>query len=315
MELYKGAYQIGSLYGGRFLFQYLFAGQRMVLVDSGVAATPATSIFPYIEDLGEDPARLSLVITTHPDTDHQGGNATIREAAPAALFACGESDKYLVQNPASLYAERYNYLKKDHGLGFEDEPIPEAGTYCKIDLGLRGGETIGVSDDWDLEVLHVPGHSMGHLALFDRRHKAAFVSDAIHGRGCPKADGKMALPVTYFHIDLYLSTLQHLETLDIGALHTGHWPSMYGSEISDFFSQSRHTVDIIGRRIFRSLQNSSTGLTLNQLIDEVREEFPDWPQDTRDLAMFPVKGHLELLEARGQIRLKGNAAPMKWEYI
>jgi glyoxylase-like metal-dependent hydrolase (beta-lactamase superfamily II) len=76
---------------------------------------------------------------------------------------------------------------------------------------------VGLSDDWDLEVLHVPGHSLGHLAVFDPRQKAAFVSDAIHGSGCPKADGKMALPVTYFHISLYLSTLRHLETLDIQA--------------------------------------------------------------------------------------------------
>jgi glyoxylase-like metal-dependent hydrolase (beta-lactamase superfamily II) len=157
----------------------------MVLIDSGIASTLETTIFPYMDKLGRDPARLALLITTHPDLDHQGGNAAVRDVAPVALLACGEPDRHLIRDPASLYAERYNYLRNDHGLGFEDEPIPDAGSRCRVDLGLRGGETIVISSDWDLDVLHVPGHSPGHLALFDHQQKAAFVSDAVHGSGCP----------------------------------------------------------------------------------------------------------------------------------
>jgi glyoxylase-like metal-dependent hydrolase (beta-lactamase superfamily II) len=313
MELYEGAHQIGSLFGGRHLFQYYFAGERTVLVDSGVATTPEATIFPYIERLGKDPSKLNWLITTHPDADHQGGNAAVKSLARQIIVACGEADRNLVQDPACLYAERYNYLRHDHGLGFEEEPIPAAGHKCGVDLGLRGGEIISISDNWELEVLHVPGHSLGHLALLDRPRRTAFVSDAVHGRGCPKTDGNMALPVTYFHIDSYLSTLRHLEQLDLQALHTGHWPSMYGDEIRDFMSDSRRTVEVLDRRLLRALQNSSTGLTLNQLIDEARAEFPDWPSDTRDLAMFPVKGHLELLEARGKIRMTGSGRPLRWE--
>jgi len=40
MELYPGAYQIQSLFGGRNLFQYLFTGENVVLVDTGIAGTP-----------------------------------------------------------------------------------------------------------------------------------------------------------------------------------------------------------------------------------------------------------------------------------
>lgn len=41
MQLYPGAYQISSFYrGGRSLFQYLFPGVRILLVDGGVADTP-----------------------------------------------------------------------------------------------------------------------------------------------------------------------------------------------------------------------------------------------------------------------------------
>ena len=313
MELYKNVFQISSLYGGRYLFQYLFAGKRLVLLDSGIADTPRSAILPFIDGLGIDPARLSMLITTHPDTDHQGGNAAIRKAAPNALVACGESDRRLVQDPANLYAERYNYLKNEHGLAVADEPSPDAGSYCRIDIGLRGGEKISLDDNWVVEILHVPGHSHGHLALYDRDQKAIFLRDAVHGRGCPGSSGTMALPVTYFYIELYLSTLVHLEKLELESLHSGHWPSMYGDEIRDFLSASRRTVEILERRFLRALEKSRAGLTLRELINEACEEFPDWPLETRDLAMFACKGHMDRLEELGKIRLLRETFPQRWQ--
>ena len=313
MELYKGVHQISSLYGERHLFQYLFVGDRAVLVDSGVAATPEKTILPYMEQIGVNPARLAMLITTHPDMDHQGGNSAMRAMAPGALTACGEADRQLVQDPKYLYQHRYNYLQKEHGLGFTDAPPPDAGERCRVDIGFSGGERIVITDRRELEVLHVPGHSSGHLALFDRDRKAAFVSDAVHGRGCPKVDGSMDLPVTYFYVDLYLSTLSQLEALGIKELHTGHWLSMYGDEIGDFISDSRRTVDILDHKILRALVKARTGLTLNQLIDEAREEFPDWPVSTRLATIFPVNGHLERMESRGQIRAIPDTLPKRWE--
>src|SRR5215469_18323509 len=105
MELYPGAHQISSLFkDGRSLFQYLFVGARVVLVDSGVAETPEKAILPYMERLGLQPDRLSLLITSHPDLDHQGGNSIIRENAPGALLACGEADRAMVEDPKRLYS-------------------------------------------------------------------------------------------------------------------------------------------------------------------------------------------------------------------
>lgn len=315
MEIYKNAYQIQSFYGGRNLFQYLLTGDRLVLVDSGIGSTPEGTILPYMERIGHDPRQLSMVITTHPDMDHQGGNSALSRHAPAALFACGEADRDLVEDPQSLYAKRYNYLRANHGLGFQEEPPPDAGSHCRVDIGFGGGEQIALSDEWTIEVLHVPGHSRGHLALYDRSNKAAFVSDAVHGHGCPKADGTMAIPVTYYHIEAYLSTLSRLEALDIDALYTGHWPIMRGEEISDFLADSRRTIERLDRRILNALNKVPNGLTLKDLLLAAREEFPEWPEDTNNLAMFSVKGHLERLESQGSVRLDATRSPIRWSMI
>jgi glyoxylase-like metal-dependent hydrolase (beta-lactamase superfamily II) len=218
----------------------------------------------------------------------------------------------MVEDPRKLYELRYNFLAKDHGLGFAPEPSPDAGEPCKVDLGFKGGETLRLDDDWQLEVLHVPGHSHGHLALYDRKHKAAFVSDAIHGRGCPKADGSLALPVTYFHVDVYLSTLRYLESLAIDNLYSGHWPNMRGEEIRDFIAESRQTVELIDRVVLSSLQTNPAGLTLKQFIDAIANAVGDWPEDNAFQAMFPLKGHLDRLEGLGKVRPLRETRPVVW---
>lgn len=314
MELYPGAHRISSLYkDGRSLFQYLLIGERVVLLDSGVSETPEKSILPYMDRLGLDPRRLTIVITTHPDLDHQGGNSVIRQSAPTALLACGEADRHLVEDPNCLFRERYNFLQKEHGVGLGDEIPPDAGSFCRVDIGLRGGERIAIDNGREMEVLHVPGHSHGHLALYDAVHRTAFVSDAVHGRGCPKADGSMGIPVTYFYIDLYLSTLTHLEDLNLEHLHTGHWPSMQGDEIRDFFNDSRKTVEILDCKILRTLSQSRVGLTLSELMDTAMQEFPEWPASARALSSFPVKGHLDRLEAGGQVVMDRQSSPPRWK--
>jgi glyoxylase-like metal-dependent hydrolase (beta-lactamase superfamily II) len=313
MELYKNVYQIQSLYGGRNLFQYLFVGSSTVLVDSGIAKTPEETIFPYLDHLKIRPSELTLVITTHTDMDHQGGNDAIKRAAPGTLLGCGLADRALVEDPRALFDQRYNYLKEEHEVGFEREPPPDAGKPRKIDVCFSGGEPIHLADGWSLEVLHVPGHSQGHLALYDRAHRAAFVSDAIHGRGCPKADGSMGLPVTYYYVDLYLSTLRYLEGLAIDTLYSGHWPVMRGEEIRDFIAQSRQTVELFDRVILASLEKNPAGLTLKKLIESVSDAVGDWPEDTSKLAMFAVKGHLDRLEQHGKVRTVRGSRPVKWQ--
>jgi glyoxylase-like metal-dependent hydrolase (beta-lactamase superfamily II) len=315
MELYKNTYQIQSLYGGRNLFQYLFLGEMPVLVDSGIAQTPDKTIFPYLDKLHVNPEQLRLVITTHPDLDHQGGNHAIKQAAPRAWLACGAADRELVEHPRALFDKRYNFLREDHEIELfpgEVEPSPDAGHACKVDVTFRGGERIRLGDDWELEVLHVPGHSRGHLALYDARHRAAFVSDAIHGRGCPKASGELAIPVTYYYLDLYLSTLRYFEALSIDVLYSGHWPVMRGEEVRDFIAESRQTVELIDRAILSSLDKNPAGLTMKELVDTVADAVGEWPRESWALAAFSVKGHMDRLEELGKARRAQGSHPVRW---
>src|SRR6516164_9077556 len=61
-QLYPGVYQIASLFGGRNLFQYLFVGDNIVLLDTGLAYTPERTIFPALKELGIQPEQMNLAI-------------------------------------------------------------------------------------------------------------------------------------------------------------------------------------------------------------------------------------------------------------
>ena len=312
MELYQSVYQIQSLYGGRNLFQYLFVGDNVVVVDTGIAQTPEQVIFPYMDRLKIRPEQLTLAVTTHADLDHQGGNDAIKRVSPRAWLACGEADRALIEDPRALYDRRYNFLREEHDVGFDPEPHPDAGRPRKMDVCFTGGERIRLRDDWQLEVLHVPGHSQGHLALYDPKHRAAFVGDAIHGRGCPKAAGGMAIPVTYYRVDIYLSTLRYFESLAIDVLYSGHWPTMRGEQVRDFIAESRQTVELLDRVILAGLEKHRAGLTMKELIDVVATVVGEWPPESWTLAMFSVKGHMERLEAQGKVRAVPGSRPGKW---
>jgi hypothetical protein len=123
----------------------------------------------------------------------------------------------------------------------------------------------------------------------------------------------MAIPVTYYYVDIYLSTLRYIEHLPIDSLYSGHWPIMHGEQIRDFIAESRQTVELLDRIILASLGKNPSGLTLKELIDGVAYAVGDWPQDSWNLASFPVKGHIDRLEEQGKIRAQRGTRPLRWE--
>lgn len=118
---YPNVYEIKSLFGDRYLQQYLSLGDTVVLLDAGIIDTPEAAIFPYIQKIGLPPQQLTMVIAMHADSDHHGGLPAIKDASSSTLLACHEGDRALIEDPELLYRDRYNFLAKNHDLGFGRE--------------------------------------------------------------------------------------------------------------------------------------------------------------------------------------------------
>lgn len=314
MQIFPNVYEIQSVFGNRHVQQYLFVGDIVVLLDAGVAKTPVETIFPYMQKIGVKPERLSIVVAMHADADHHGGLPGIKDAAPGALLACHREDLTLIESPERLYQDRYNFLARDHGLGFNRDGMVNCPEGRKIDLVLSGGETIQLAKDWTLRFWHVPGHSQGHLAAYDERNHAAFTSDAVQANGYPSIEGGMAFGPTYYTVDAYLSTVQFLENLPIEHMFTGHWPASHGAGVGAFLDHSRQFVLRADELLGAYFRAHHGGITLKKILADLSGKLGDWPDAMAPFLQFALHGHLTRLEQRG-IVARSASSPVEYRLV
>ncbi|MCA1840936.1 MAG: MBL fold metallo-hydrolase [Actinomycetota bacterium] len=300
-EVAQGIYRLGSVFGGRLLYVYLLKGEHhCVLIDSGAVVTPDEAIMPALKRLACEPDTL---IVTHCDLDHQGGNYKLKLAFPEMTLACGAGDEEQVSDPRVLVDRRYSAWEQDHGVGFPTEVKPKlvylAGSNAvQVDRTFTGGERLQLSDDWTIEVLHLPGHSKGHLAIYDPRSNSAITQDAVHGNDYPYADGRpWALMPTYYYIDPYLETVERLRGMDVSTLHTAHWPVAEGAAVTQRLDETRDYTLKADKVVFDLLESGLT--TLSEIMAEAMPRLGKWDPSTSGDFGCSMHGHLQRLVDSG----------------
>jgi hydroxyacylglutathione hydrolase len=152
----------------RFVYSYLIAGETITLIDTGVAGCEER-IFEYIRSISYDPSEISLIVLTHSHPDHIGAARAIREATGCSV-AAHPAERTWIEDVECQNRER---------------PVPGFATLVggpvAIDFELDGGVTIDTdgTGEYELEVLHTPGHSAGSIALFLPSERALFSGDVI----------------------------------------------------------------------------------------------------------------------------------------
>ncbi len=227
MEVAPGIHRIESVLGPRPFSQYLLRDERSLLFDTGVRETPAEVILPFLDGLQPD-----LVLNSHADVDHYGGNAAIRAAAPRALLLAHELDVPWIENTELILRERYHWYEP-YGLSYEPDALvwlrEALGPDTPVDMHLRAGERIRLGPGLTVEVLHLPGHTAGHIGLWDPASRTAIVMDAVLGRGLLDLDGNVIHPPPYFEIEPYLGTARRLQALAPERLLTAHYDVIEGA--------------------------------------------------------------------------------------
>src|SRR4051794_7368208 len=130
VEVAPGIHRIESDLGSRLLAQYVLIGsERTVLIDTGLASTPEPVMFGALAGLGlvEGP---DLVVISHADVDHCGGNAALRDRYPRSRFACHAADRTWIESSEAMLEG--NYLWYDaYGFG----PSEEDRAFLATELG------------------------------------------------------------------------------------------------------------------------------------------------------------------------------------
>jgi len=293
-EIAAGVHRIESDLGPRFMAQYLLLGERRsVLVDTGLAGTPDEVLAPALSKVGAEP---DLIIVSHADVDHCGGNARVRERYPTALLACHEHDRRWIESNAAMLAENYRW-HEPYGL----EPLDEdeqrerlelLGGDAAIDLGLRGGETIRVGPARRWHVLHLPGHTLGHVGLWESRDRGEIIIDAALLDGIYDRAGNKLIPPRYYDADAYRETIRSIRALEPDLLLTAHYPPMGATEAQQFCARSLAYVDEVETAVREGLAAGESGL--RELTDRVNDRLGPFPEFATETAAG-VRSHLAAL--------------------
>jgi glyoxylase-like metal-dependent hydrolase (beta-lactamase superfamily II) len=285
VEVAPGIHRIEGDLGERYVCQYLLAGdERTLLVDTGLRDMPRTVIAPYL-----DGRRIDDALISHADVDHCGGNRTLRELSPGTRLLCGEADRPWIESNAAMLAGNYRWYEA-YGFGPSAEDVDflarELGGDAPVDVGLRGGETLRLGRGRRAEVLALPGHTPGHLGLWDPGTGAAIIIDAVLGDGIYDRSGERLIPPRYYDAAAYEATIRRLRALDPELLLTAHYEVMERAAAREFLDRSLEFVAAV-----RAAVRAAHTTELQPLTYEVNARVGPFPSFTHELAAS-VRAHL-----------------------
>ena len=149
--------------------------RRAVCIDPGEAADE------IVEVLERSGLELQAIALTHAHMDHVGGVAALKRARPHAEVVLHEADEPLYfalpQQPELLGIPRAQWRH----FGFEYETPPP------VERRWQDGEVYKVGE-LEFKVLHCPGHTPGHVVLFEPNERKVFVGDCLFAGSVGRTD-------------------------------------------------------------------------------------------------------------------------------
>jgi len=186
---------------------------RDLLIDTGSGALSLTAQMPWLME------RPTICLLSHSHWDHIGSAHEFAER----LVHPAEAD--ILANPTNAATLAAKYATDDLAI--------EAEMFTRRPPGWRGsayrllsapptrlvdeGDSIDLGDR-RLTVLHTPGHSPGHVSLFEERTGILFAADVVY-------DGPLVDTLHHSDVPTYRATMRRLRDLRPSIVHGGHFPS------------------------------------------------------------------------------------------
>lgn len=182
-----------------------------LLIDTGLGVSNLAS---YLAPLLDKPL---TVVCTHAHFDHAGGladfSATCLHGLEIDVMRRGDASAALARPEQGFNIDAY--FQKLPFAGFS------AAAYrfrpCVVHRALQDGDIIDLGDR-ALEVLHLPGHSPGSIALYDRAQDTLYSGDVVY-------DGELIDQAQGCVPEDYAASLERLARLAPRLVHPGHYHS------------------------------------------------------------------------------------------
>jgi glyoxylase-like metal-dependent hydrolase (beta-lactamase superfamily II) len=280
---------------------YVFTADPITLFDCG-PNTPAAenALMLGLARYGLHPKQISRVVISHGHPDHYGLAPRIREISEAEIFI-GEHDAAKLADNSMLVATGQLLL----GEGMPMEELVDMGERERglgnlrprvDDLKLLHGDERLAFSGFELEVLHLPGHTAGHICLFHRPTGFLFAGDTLllHISPNPLMEPDPSDPTERRRSLLeYIRTLDVLAAMPLSRVFPGHGPFI--GEPHRLIEEMRRHHRQRGEALAEMLGNEgrSAWELANQLFAHL-EGFDNF------LAVSEVVAHIDLLVEQGR---------------
>ena len=276
-------------------FYLLQDGDDWLVTDTGCVGMMRDLALPMSKQLALG-SRVTRAVICHAHADHFGGNAELKDANPNCRIFVHEDDAAWAANPAFHIDDAYDYLGADF-------PCPtEVKNWLADILGaatpvetLNANDQLELANGTTLKVIHLPGHSPGHIGLWHAESGLLLASDAILGNG-QLVDGQIDAIPSYLNVEAYLNTIETLRKLEPKVMATAHYPIFYGEEVMAFCDLSERFVKQLAEVLWELLTKQAWNL--QDLTTAALAKLT--PSATPSIAAaFSIQAHLDQFEADG----------------
>ncbi len=189
---------------------------RDLLIDSGMGVV---SLREQVQLVAERPL---LAVATHTHFDHIGTHHEFPERAV-----------HLAESHILVRPDRYNTVADDYvsdeiftalppgGWQAEKYEVKPAPATWLVDEGDR--VDLG---DRSFDILHLPGHSPGSIALLEPATGILFSGDVIY-------DGPLAYEAYHTEMEEYIRSMRRILSLPVTQVHGGHFDSFGGDRMRE----------------------------------------------------------------------------------
>jgi glyoxylase-like metal-dependent hydrolase (beta-lactamase superfamily II) len=285
----------------------LTSNDRNLIVDTGMNRPECREVLEDgLHEIGVDLERTDF-IATHLHADHEGLISTLLRSGSRAFM--GELDARMVKvgfahwlkdNPVADYAARSGFPAEELQASLQNHPGNKYSSPRAVDyIALEGGESFEVGG-YRLEIVSTPGHTNGHISLYEPNKKIFFSGDHVLGDITPNIQ---AWTDDQDPLAVYLSSLKQVDELDVELCLPGHRRPIedFGKRIAELVEHHRERADEVVS-ILRGNRKTAYQTASEMSWDIKAPSWDDFPIMQRWFATGEAIAHLRYVEGMGLIR-------------
>lgn len=277
------------------------------MVDSGWN-TPESfdALIEEMKRVGVPLSRVSRLLVTHVHPDHYGLAGRVKEVSGAEVVIHQREKDFIRSRywrPGHLLRIMAEWLLS-HGVPRNEMPEMQAAAMpvrhlvvpVEPDAVLWGGETLAIGR-YRFEVFWTPGHSPGHVCLYDRGAKVILTGDHVLPTITPNVS--LHPQQTGNPLGDYIASLKRLESLEVEQVLPAHeyaFTDLHG-RIREIVEHHQHRL---GEMLTALNERPKTAYEVAGSVTWVTGRFEDFDPWMKRAAVSETLAHLEYLVVEDQ---------------